>query len=76
MKTIDYYLSLPYHLEIVPDTEESSYGARYPKLPGCITYADTTEKVLANAEDTKVKRLRYALQDGIDHYLFMPRKKV
>ena len=35
MKTIDYYMSLPYKLEIVPD-EEGGYVARYPELPGCI----------------------------------------
>ena len=46
-KTIEYYLSLPYRLEIVPDTEEGGYGARYPELPGCITCADTLEGVVA-----------------------------
>ena len=32
-KTIDYYLSLPYRLEIVPDAEEGGFGARFPELP-------------------------------------------
>ena len=36
MKTIDYYMSLPYRLEIVPDSAESGYVATYPELPGCI----------------------------------------
>jgi antitoxin HicB len=30
MKTIDYYLNLPYKLVIVPDPEEGGYVARYP----------------------------------------------
>ena len=30
MKTIDYYVNLPYKLEIVPDLDEGGYIARYP----------------------------------------------
>lgn len=65
-KTIDYYLSLPYRLEIVPDTEEGGYGARYPELPGCITCAETLEGVVANAEDAKRVWLEAALEEGIE----------
>lgn len=64
-KTIDYYLSLPYRLEIVPDSEEGGYGAKYPELPGCITCADTLEELVANAEDAKKAWLMAALEDGI-----------
>ena len=32
MKTLEYYLSLPYKLEIIPDTEEGGYAARYLEL--------------------------------------------
>lgn len=64
-KTIDYYLSLPYRLEIVPDPEEGGYGARYPELPGCITCANTLEELVANAEDAKKEWLMAALEDGI-----------
>ena len=65
-KTIDYYLSLPYRLEIVPDTEEGGYGARYPELPGCITCAETMQDLIANAEDAKRAWLEAALQEGIE----------
>ena len=65
-KTIDYYLSLPYRLEIVPDTEEGGYGARYPELPGCITCSETMEGIIANAEDAKKAWLEAAIEDGID----------
>ena len=65
-KTLDYYLSLPYRLEIVPDTEEGGYGARYPELPGCITCADTLEEVVANAKDAKTAWLKAALEEGIE----------
>lgn len=66
MKTLEYYLSLPYRLEIVPDTEEGGYAARYPELPGCITCADTMEEVVANALDAKKAWLEAALEEGID----------
>ena len=65
-KTIDYYLSLPYRLEIVPDPEEGGYGARYPELPGCITCADTIEEVIANAADAKRAWLEAALENGTE----------
>ena len=35
MKNIDYYLKLPYRLEIIPDIYEGGYVASYPELPGC-----------------------------------------
>ena len=31
MKTIDYYMDLPYRLEIVPDSAEGGYVAAYPE---------------------------------------------
>ena len=65
MKTLEYYLSLPYKLEIVPDTEEGGYAARYPELPGCITCADTLEAVMLNAADAKKAWLEAAMEDGI-----------
>jgi predicted RNase H-like HicB family nuclease len=65
-KTIEYYLSLPYRLEIIPDTEEGGYGARYPELPGCITCADTLEGVVAMAEDAKRAWLEAAIEEGIE----------
>ena len=66
MKTLEYYLSLPYRLEVVPDTEEGGFGACYPELPGCITCAETMEEVLVNALDAKKAWLEAALEDGID----------
>ena len=65
MKTLEYYLSLPYKLEIIPDTEEGGYAARYPELPGCITCADTLEAVTLNAADAKKAWLEAAIEDGI-----------
>lgn len=66
MKTIEYYMALPYRLEIIPDTEEGGFGARYPDLPGCITCADTIEELYQNAVDAKRAWLTAAIQDGIE----------
>ena len=64
MKTIDYYLKLPYKLEIVPDMDEGGFAARYPELPGCITVGDTLEAVVKNLNDAKIERITAALEDG------------
>ncbi len=65
MKAIDYYMSLPYRLEIVPDPSEGGYVASYPELQGCVTCADTLASVVANAEDCKKEWLTSALEDGL-----------
>ena len=65
-KTLEYYLSLPYRLEIIPDTVDGGYGACYPELPGCATCADTLEEVIKNAEDAKREWLLACLEDNID----------
>ena len=64
MKTIDYYLNLPYKLEIVPDMDEGGFVARYPELPGCITVGDTLEAVVKNVNEAKIEWITAALEDG------------
>ena len=66
MKTIEYYMTLPYKLEIMPDPDEGGYAASYPELRGCVTCGDTLESVVANAEDCKREWLTAALEDGIE----------
>ena len=66
MKTLEYYLSLPYKLELVPDTEEGGYAASYPELPGCVTCGDTGESAAVNAEDCKREWLIAALEDHLE----------
>lgn len=66
MKSMDEYLSLPYRLEIIPDREEGGFTAWYPELPGCVTCADTMERLIANAEEAKRIWLEAALQEGLE----------
>ena len=63
-KTVEYYMNLPYRLELIPDTDEGGYAARYPDLPGCMTCSDTMEGALANILEAKRAWLKAALQDG------------
>ena len=64
MKTIEYYMNLPYRLEILPDLDEGGYVARYPDLPGCITAGDSMESVAENAEEAKKEWMIAAMESG------------
>ena len=66
MKTIDYYMELPYRMEIIPDAVEGSYTAKFPDLPGCLTCAETINDLMVSAEDAKRTWLAAAIEDGID----------
>ncbi len=66
LKDLDYYMSLPYRLEIIPDTEEGGYAARYPELKGCVTCSDTIEGLWANVLDAKRAWLEAAIDEGIE----------
>ena len=65
-KNLQYYMNLPYRLEIVPDTEEGGYTACFPELPGCITCAASLESLLKNAEDAKKCWLEVAIEQGLE----------
>ena len=66
MKTLDYYLKLPYRLEIVPDPDEGGYVVSYPDLPGCISAGESMAEALNNAEDAKKAWIEAALEDGVE----------
>ena len=66
MKKIDYYMNLPYRLEVYPDHDEGGYAVRYPDLPGCVTVGESMGELLANAEDAKRAWLEAAIDDDVD----------
>ncbi len=66
MKDLNYYMSLPYRFEVVPDKEDGGWVAHYPDLPGCITQADSWEELLSMLEDAKKSWLTAAIKDGIE----------
>ena len=61
---LDYYMSLPYKIEIIKDTDEEGYVAFIPELKGCITTGITEEDALENLKDAKAAWLLSALEDG------------
>lgn len=64
-KTIEYYDTLNYPINIVKD-EEGSYLAEYPDLKGCITVAPSASEAIIMAEDAKKAWLETAFECGID----------
>ena len=66
MKNIDYYMTLPYKMEIIPDKEEGGYIAGYPDLPGCLTCSETLEGAVAGLLDAKKAWLEAAIEDGVE----------
>ena len=66
VKTIEYYMGLPYRMEIVRDVAEGGFVASFPELKGCVTCGETVEAVAANAEDCKREWLTAALEEGYE----------
>ncbi len=61
-KTLDYYLSLPYTIEVFPDKEDGGFVARIKELRGCITQAETWSELYIMLEDAKRAWLESALK--------------
>jgi predicted RNase H-like HicB family nuclease len=64
MRDLNYYLGLPYTLEIAPD--EDGFFVRVLELPGCQTYADTLEKLWPIVEDAMRDWIKVSLEYGDD----------
>ncbi len=63
-KTLDYYLSLPYTIELTPD-EDGYWFAKIPLLKGCMTNGDSRADALEMIDDAKRLWLETALSLGI-----------
>lgn len=64
MKTVDYYMSLPYKIELYPDVEEGGYAVACPELPGCLSCGETIEECIESIEDAKLAWITASLEDG------------
>lgn len=64
IKSLEYYMSLPYRVEIVEDKNEGGFTLHCPELPGCITCAATIEEGLKLLEDAKQGWFSACLEDG------------
>lgn len=63
VKTLDYYMSLPYAVEVRHD--EDGYFAKVVDLPGCMTWADTAEELWPMIEDAKAAWIEGSLEEGL-----------
>ena len=61
-KTLNYYLSLPYKVEIIHD--EDGWFAKVLDLPGCMTWANSYEELKPMIEDAKLGWIEDALEHG------------
>lgn len=64
-KNLDYYMDLPYRVEVVEDKEEGGYALHCPELPGCMTCAETVEEGFSMIEDAKRAWFTACIEDGI-----------
>lgn len=63
-KTLDYYLGLPYPIELIPD-EDGFWFARIPLLVGCMTNGHSREDALEMLDDAKQLWLQTAIDLGM-----------
>lgn len=63
-KNLDYYLSLPYMIQLTPDVD-GYWFAEIPMLNGCMTNGDSQADALAMLEDAKKAWLTTALELGL-----------
>lgn len=63
-KTLDYYMALPYTIELTPDVD-GYWFAEIPLLEGCMTNGESQTDTLAMIEDAKRAWLMTALEMGL-----------
>ena len=62
---LNYYMQLPYRVEVVEDKEEGGFALRCPELSGCMTAAPTIEEGFKALEDAKREWFAACIEDGI-----------
>lgn len=61
----EYYMSIPYRIEIIKDKEEGGYALLCPELPGCITCGKTVDEGMQRLEDAKRSWFQACLDTGV-----------
>ena len=65
MKDLNYYLSLPYRMELTPDKPEGEFVVSFPALPGCLSCGETIDEAINNGNDARLAWLEAALEQGM-----------
>ena len=63
-KTLNYYLELPYTIELKPDPE-AGWFVRVKELPGCMSQGDTAEEALEMIRDAMQLWLEVSLEQAM-----------
>ena len=63
-KDLDYYLKLPYTIELIPDSEQGWF-VRIKELRGCMSQGDTIEEAYEMIQDAMRSWLDVAIEDNI-----------
>lgn len=64
-KNLEYYMNLPYRVEVIEDKEEGGFALRCPDLRGCMTAAATIDEGFKQLEDAKREWFAACIEDGI-----------
>lgn len=64
LSAVEYYLQLPYRIEIIPDNVEGNFIFQCPELPGCVTSADSIEEGYALLIEAKRSWFLSCLKSG------------
>ena len=64
-KDLDYYLSLPYTIELTPD-EDGYWFVEISLLPGCMTQGTSRHEALDMIDEAKALWIETALAEGIE----------
>ncbi len=63
-KPLEYYLALPYTIELTPD-EDGYWFAEIPLLPGCMTQGISRVEALEMIDEAKILWLETALAENM-----------
>ena len=63
MKTIEYYMNLPYTIELIKDPE--GWFVRVKELEGCMSQGDTAEEAIEMIQEAMELWLEVSLEDGL-----------
>jgi len=63
-KDLDYYLKLPYTIELIPDSEQGWF-VRVKELRGCMSQGDTVQEAYEMIQDAMQGWLEVAIEDNI-----------
>lgn len=63
-RSLDYYMSLPYKVEISPEEDGTGFNASISDLKGCVAFGETVEEAYQTITEVKQTWIEIALERG------------